>query len=89
MLPFAVVPIILLVVAALLWTWWTSRQDRDPASSVDSFNRALTAMQPGSAPAKSRRRATQDRDTTAPDPTAATDETSTSGDVAEDPEEVR
>lgn len=57
MFTYAVVPIILLVVAALIWTWWTSRQDRDPASSVDSFTRALTAMQPGEAPTKGRKRA--------------------------------
>ena len=46
-MPYLFVPLILLVVAALAWTWWTARADRDPASSVDHFNRALSAMQPG------------------------------------------
>lgn len=45
-MPYLFVPLILLVVAALVWTWWTARADRDPASSVDHFNRALSAMQP-------------------------------------------
>lgn len=58
MFPYAIVPVILLVIAALIWTWWTSRQERDPASSVDSFSRALTAMQPGSEPSEGRRRPT-------------------------------
>lgn len=40
-------PLIAVVVVALVWMWWTARGDRDPVSSVDSFNRALTAMRPG------------------------------------------
>lgn len=40
------VPLILFVVAALVWSWWTARADRDPTSSVSHFNRALSAMEP-------------------------------------------
>ena len=43
---FVFVPLIVIVVGALVWTWWAGRSARDPISSVDSFNRALTAMQP-------------------------------------------
>lgn len=32
--------------ATLLWKWWVTRGDRDPAGSVDSFHRALSAMRP-------------------------------------------
>lgn len=46
-LTYLFVPLILLVVVALVWSWWTARSDRDPASSVGHFNRALSAMQPG------------------------------------------
>ncbi|MBW3620761.1 MAG: hypothetical protein KY461_10990 [Actinobacteria bacterium] len=45
-MPYLFIPLILLVVAALVWSWWTARSDRDPTSSVGSFNRALSAMQP-------------------------------------------
>jgi hypothetical protein len=45
--PYVFVPLIVVVIAALAWSWWTARSERDPASSVDSFHRALTAMQPG------------------------------------------
>lgn len=41
-----VIPLILVVLVVLLWTWWAARAGRDPVSSVDSFNRALSAMQP-------------------------------------------
>lgn len=44
---YVFVPLIVLVAAGLFWTWWSSRTDRDPVSSVHSFNRALHAMQPG------------------------------------------
>lgn len=40
------VPVILIVALGLLWTWWEGRVDRDPASSVDHFHRALQAMGP-------------------------------------------
>lgn len=43
---FVVVPLILVVAVGLAWTWWTSRVERDPVSSVTSFERALAAMQP-------------------------------------------
>lgn len=46
-MPYVFVPLIVVVIAALVWSWWTARSERDPASSVDSFHRALTAMQPG------------------------------------------
>lgn len=41
-----IVPLILVVLGVLAWTWWAARAGRDPVSSVDSFNRALSAMQP-------------------------------------------
>ena len=40
--------LIVAVVAVLAWTWWSARSERDPASSVDTFSRALSAMQPAS-----------------------------------------
>lgn len=43
---YVFVPLILAVLVALAWSWWTARADRDPTSSVDSFNKALTAMRP-------------------------------------------
>lgn len=46
-MPYVFVPLIVVVIAALAWSWWTARADRDPAASVHSFNRALSAMQPG------------------------------------------
>ncbi|MBW3664673.1 MAG: hypothetical protein KY469_16360 [Actinobacteria bacterium] len=39
-------PIIVIVAVGLAWTWWEGRVDRDPASSVDHFHRALAAMEP-------------------------------------------
>lgn len=48
-MPYVILPLIVMVVLALVWSWWTARAGRDPASSVNSFNRALTAMQPGAA----------------------------------------
>ena len=39
-------PIIVIVAVGLVWTWWEGRVDRDPASSVDHFHRALAAMEP-------------------------------------------
>jgi hypothetical protein len=67
-LPYLFVPLIVLVVAALAWSWWTARSDRDPASSVDNFNRALTAMRPqdGSPTSRSSRDAVP-ADESAPD----------------------
>lgn len=56
------VPLVLVVVTAVVWTWWASRSGRDPVSSVDSFHRALDAMQP-TRPESSR---------STPDPSAAT-----------------
>lgn len=32
-------------VGVLLNAWWTGRQSRDPASSVATFHRAMTAME--------------------------------------------
>lgn len=43
---FVFVALIVAVVAVLAWTWWSARAERDPASSVDTFSRALHAMQP-------------------------------------------
>lgn len=40
------IPLALVVLAVLGWTWWASRAGRDPISSVDRFHRALDAMQP-------------------------------------------
>lgn len=34
------------IVATLIWSWWSGRLGRDPASTVDHFHRALTAMSP-------------------------------------------
>jgi hypothetical protein len=44
---YVFVPLILVVISLLFWSWWSARTERDPAASVDSFNRALTAMEPG------------------------------------------
>lgn len=44
----------LLIVAAigvLLTSWLNGRRDRDPASSVDSFSRAMTAIHNSTPPA--------------------------------------
>lgn len=44
----------LLIVAAigvLLTSWLNGRRDRDPASSVNSFNRAMTAIHNSTPPA--------------------------------------
>lgn len=43
---FVLVPLLLVVLGVLGWTWWAARSGRDPISSVDRFNRALTAMRP-------------------------------------------
>ncbi len=48
---YVFVSLILIVAAGLARSWWLARNDRDPITSVDSFNRALTAMQPVGAPA--------------------------------------
>lgn len=45
------VPLIVLVVAVVAWLWVARRKRRDPVSSVDSFHRALHAMEPSQAPA--------------------------------------
>lgn len=68
---YVFVPLILVVLAVLAWSWWSARSDRDPASSVDSFNRALTAMQPGSRPG---RPAPADRSATDADEASTTDD---------------
>lgn len=67
-MPYLFVPLILLVVAALAWSWWTARSGRDPASSVDHFNRALSAMRPGQAapPERPAREPSPDADDTDP-----------------------
>lgn len=58
-------PLALVVVAGLAW-WWTGRSD-DPANSVDSFSRALTAMQPTSGrPDRGRRQDEDAEDAEAP-----------------------
>ena len=47
--------IALLIVAAivlLVRSWWSGRRDRDPAASVHSFQRALTAMDHHDTPAQ-------------------------------------
>jgi predicted negative regulator of RcsB-dependent stress response len=46
---FVFAALIVAVVAVLAWTWWSARAERDPASSVDTFSRALHAMQPSAA----------------------------------------
>lgn len=43
---YLLIPVMLAVSAALAWSWWTGRIGRDPVSSIDSFHRALDAMQP-------------------------------------------
>lgn len=43
---YLLIPVMLAVAAALAWSWWSGRIGRDPVSSVDSFHRALDAMQP-------------------------------------------
>lgn len=42
-----VLPLVVLAVAVIVRAWWSARSELDPYSSVDSFHRALTAMQPG------------------------------------------
>lgn len=42
-----VIPLVAVAVAVIGWTWWSARTERDPSSSVDSFHRALSAMEPG------------------------------------------
>lgn len=71
-MPYLFVPLILLVLAALVWSWWTARSDRDPASSVHHFNRALSAMQPGDGPSGDRRPPAPQRSASADDPAADT-----------------
>lgn len=46
------VPLLLVVLAVLVWTWWASRAGRDPISSVDRFHRALSAMEPSEPPTR-------------------------------------
>lgn len=59
---YLLVPLMLVVAAALAWAWWSGHEARDPISSIDSFHRALEAMQPhsgrvrGSHPAWEQRR---------------------------------
>ncbi len=49
---YVLVPLMLVVAAALAWTWWLGHEARDPVSSIHSFHRALEAMQPQSAQAE-------------------------------------
>ncbi|MBW3576141.1 MAG: hypothetical protein KY462_00065 [Actinobacteria bacterium] len=52
---FVLIPIMVIVVCVLAWSWWSGRVARNPVTSVDNFHRALAAMQPGhdtSAPAE-------------------------------------
>ncbi len=46
---YLLVPLMLVVAAALAWSWWLGHEARDPISSIHSFHRALEAMQPQSA----------------------------------------
>jgi predicted negative regulator of RcsB-dependent stress response len=57
--------LIAVVVLVLAWTWWSARSERDPASSVDTFSRALNAMQPSSAGGSKRPAADDVEDTAA------------------------
>lgn len=50
---YLLIPLILVVAAALAWSWWSGHEVRDPTSSIDSFHRALEAMQPHSARVRS------------------------------------
>lgn len=43
---YLLIPVMLGVSAVLAWSWWSGRIGRDPVSSIDSFHRALDAMQP-------------------------------------------
>lgn len=43
---YLLIPLMLAVSALLAWSWWSGRIGRDPVSSIDSFHRALDAMQP-------------------------------------------
>lgn len=58
--------LIVAVVVVLAWTWWSARSERDPASSVDTFSRALTAMQPTAAEERPTADAPSDEDAEAP-----------------------
>lgn len=49
---YVLIPLLLVVVGVLGWTAWAARAGRDPVSSVDRFNRALTAMQPADVAAR-------------------------------------
>ncbi len=44
---FVLVPLMLVAAVSLAWLWWNGRAGRDPVASIDSFHRALEAMQPG------------------------------------------
>lgn len=43
---FLIVLTMAVIVAALIWSWWSGRIGRDPAATVDHFHRALSAMSP-------------------------------------------
>jgi hypothetical protein len=45
-LMYVLVPLLVVVAVALARVWWSGRASRDPVASVDSFHRALEAMQP-------------------------------------------
>jgi hypothetical protein len=62
---YILLPVIVIVVLTLLWSWWGGRSERDPASSVDHFHRALVAMRPGEEP-----RGAAEQRTPAPEPEA-------------------
>jgi hypothetical protein len=49
---FLLVPVILLLVGAIVRAAWSSRGERDPGASIDSFTRALSAMEPRGADAR-------------------------------------
>lgn len=67
MFEFALLPLVVLVVAVIAWLLLSGRGERDPASSVDAFHRALNAMQPGGAERSSQGRGGPQDGTGSPD----------------------
>lgn len=43
---YVLVPLMIVVAVSIVWNWRADRVGRDPVSSIDSFHRALEAMQP-------------------------------------------
>jgi hypothetical protein len=43
---YVLVTVMAVLLVLLLWMWWTDRLGRNPKTTVDSFHRALAAMQP-------------------------------------------